>query len=180
MTEPLLTLNDIYYFNLKGKRIERKPFRHPLPNERSRLFILCVNMEKDFVGVKCVQTAAHLSVSIVELNMNASHVKVHLYVTIKKLDQRVLIVVALLLASISYRNQSVKSVKGVLFVNTEIKQDVHWDVVVVLVVYMGNAKSIVGKDAVVALSVDMDATNGDVRRKGITYLANTKKIDYIV
>jgi hypothetical protein len=112
--------------------------------------------------------------------MNASHVKVHLYVTIKKLDQRVLIVVALLLASISYRNQSVKSVKGVLFVNTEIKQDVHWDVVVVLVVYMGNAKSIVGKDAVVALSVDMDATNGDVRRKGITYLANTKKIDYIV
>lgn len=52
--------------------------------------------------------------------------------------------------------------------------------VVVLLVYMGNAKSIVKKDAVVALSADMDLTNGNVQIKKITFLAHTKKINYIV
>jgi hypothetical protein len=45
---------------------------------------------------------------------------------------------------------------------------------------MGNAKSIVRRGVVVAQSVDTELINGDVQRKEITNIVNTKKIKYIV
>jgi molybdenum cofactor biosynthesis enzyme len=113
MTDFLLPLNDIHIFNLKGKRIKRMPFCHPLPNES-------VNMEKDFRDVTGVQTAVKLSVSMAERNMRARNAVANLYVNIKKLDQSVRYVVGNLFVRMGKKSQGVDHVEGVLIVNMEI------------------------------------------------------------
>jgi hypothetical protein len=98
-----------------------------------------------------------------------------------KLDQRVRHVVANLFVPMGDKKRSAKSVKEVFIVNTDVRnQDVNWDVVVRIFVHMGNAKSIVRKGVVVVQSVDMELINGDVERKEIANIVNTKKINYIV
>jgi hypothetical protein len=138
-------------------------------------------MEKDFRDVRSVQTAVKLSVSMAERNICARNVVANLYVNIEKLDQSVRIVVGNLFARIGNKKRSAKNVMGVLTVNTDVRnQDVHWVVVVVLFVCMAYAEINVGKDAVVALSVDMDVTNGDVQRKEITNIVNTMLLNNLL